>query len=89
VALTRQDRRLVPITVLEAQPLSKLRAEGPAPIVRGEPGPEQTLALDYRCPSCSQVLVGDIDPKIHRLGIHDVALRCACGQYSMLPNELW
>ena len=42
----------MPITVLEAQPLSKLRAEGPAPIVRGEPGPEQTLALDYRCPSC-------------------------------------
>ena len=79
----------MPITVLEAQPRTKLRAEGPDPIVRGEPSPEQTLALDYRCPSCAQVLVGDIDPKVHRLAIHDVALRCACGQYSLLPNEIW
>lgn len=89
MALTRQDRRLVPITVLDAQPLTKLRANGSEPIVRGEASPEQTLALDYRCPSCSQVLVGDIDPKLHRLEIHGVALRCACGQYSVLPNELW
>ena len=79
----------MPITVLDAQGLTKLRAEGPEPIVRGEASADQTLALDYRCPSCSQVLVGDIDPKLHRLQIHDVALRCACGQYSMLPNELW
>lgn len=85
----RQDRPLVPITVLDAQHRTKLRAEGAAPIVRGEPSPEQTLALDYRCPACAQVLVGDIDPKLHRLAIHDVALRCACGQYSVLPDEVW
>ena len=77
------------ISVLDAQGRTKLRAEGPEPIVRGEDAPERTMALDYRCPSCSQVLVGDIDPKLHRLAIHDVALRCACGQYSVLPNEIW
>ena len=79
----------MPITVLEAQGRTKLRADGAEPIVRGAPSAEQTLALDYRCPSCSQVLVADIDPKLHRLAIHDVALRCACGQYSVLPNEIW
>lgn len=79
----------MPITVLDAQGLTKLRADGDDPIVRGESSPEQTLALDYRCPSCSRILVGDIDPKLHRLAIHDVALRCGCGQYSRLPNELW
>lgn len=79
----------MPITVLDAQALTKLRADGPAPIVVGERSAEQTLALDYRCPACSQVLVADIDPKLHRLAIHDVALRCACGQYSMLPDEIW
>ncbi len=79
----------MPITVLDAQARTKLRANDAEPIVRGEPSAEQTLALDYRCPSCSQVLVSDIDPKLHRLAIHDVALRCACGQYSMLPNEIW
>ena len=89
MAISRHDRTLVPITVLDAQGLTKLRADGPAPIVRGEPSPEQTLALDYRCPSCGRVLVGDIDPKVHRLAIHEVALRCTCGQYSMLPNEIW
>lgn len=79
----------MPITVLDAQGMTKLRANDSEPIVRGEPSAEQTLALDYRCPSCSQVLVGDIDPKLHRLEIHGVALRCACGQYSVLPNDLW
>ena len=79
----------MPISVLDAQPMSKLRAEGPEPIVRGEASPEQTRALDYRCPSCSQVLVGDVDPALHRLALHDVALRCRCGQYSILPDEVW
>lgn len=79
----------MPISVLDAQGRTKLRADGPAPIVRGEPSAGQTLALDYRCPSCSQILVEGIDPKLHRLEIHEVALRCRCGQYSVLPNELW
>ena len=79
----------MPITVLDAQARPKLRADGSEPIVRGEVSPEQTLALDYRCPSCAQVLVADIDPKLHRLAVHDAALRCACGQYSMLPDGIW
>jgi hypothetical protein len=86
---TPQDRPLVPIGVLDAQALPKLRADGDGPIVRGESSVEQTLALDYRCPGCARVLVANVDPALHPLQLHGVALRCRCGQYSVLPDEIW